>query len=264
MFLVAGLCAVTTAQGVPRPPSETKRVAATPEQAVRLVAEAFKAGDPNRLLDQVGEPNRSLIQRELQMMLAYEAWESAAAKKFGKDPSNRLPVGSIKESMQRTRSLTVVDKIVLGKDRVRMTIWETGSEPRESKERVTEKTWTAIKIGKGWKLLLPVRSSFSSNDVVTRKGPDGKEIEVRIERSVEEVDAKEMEQMQKALPAYMAVLKKQTREIEAGNYSSRKEATDALRKAERALQEQFTARPPKGREKPAADKAEAVKDKSKR
>src|SRR5262249_24908062 len=156
--------------------------------------------------------------------------------------------------------IIVFSKKSLGKDKVELKVWETAT--REEKERITEKTWQAVKSGDGWKLKIPTSGRSSSDDVVTRKGPDGKEVKVQIEHpGKENQDPRFIEYMKKAMPKYLAMLKKHVQDIEAGKYKTREDAQDGLRKAEVEFRKENP--PPKidRDEKPKADKAEQAKGK---
>jgi hypothetical protein len=162
--------------------------------------------------------------------------------------------------MQQIKNIIVFSKKALGKEKVQLKVWETQAGP-DMKDRITEKTWQAVKSGDGWKLIIPMSGRSSSEDLVTRKGPDGKEVKVQIEHpGKDEQDPRRVEYLKKALPNYLGMLKKHIQEIEAGKYETRKQAQDALRMAEEAFRKENP--PPKidREEKPKADKAEPKKD----
>jgi hypothetical protein len=237
MTLAVLLCAAVLAQAAKARPAKTK-LASTPEEAVTFVAEAMRAGDPDAVLAQTAEPNYTMLSLQMKMMRALEGLEAALEKKFGKDPKRKGERASIKESMQRTMRIMVVGKKMLGNNEVQLTIWQTGKDPFEGKkERITETTWTAVKVGKGWKLLLPMGGSTSSDDLVTRKGPDGKEVKVQIMKAWAP-KAKEVEFTKKFYPKYLATMEKIKREVEKGKYKSRTEVEKALKAAGEALQKE--------------------------
>src|SRR5262245_18719107 len=100
------------------------KVASTPEEAVRLLAAARKAGDTAGILAQMAEPNRSALEWVTKAGQAYDAYQAALQKKFGADPWGPLPLPAAEESMKWTTSIVVVKKHAKGKGRVELTVWE--------------------------------------------------------------------------------------------------------------------------------------------
>ncbi len=220
-----------------RKPAKSK-LASSPEEAVKCLAEAFQAGDVQGVLAQLAEPVRTMAQAHLEIMEANRALDAAINKKFGKGQKNPTP--DVKEEMMRTRKLLVIGKEPRGEGKVRLTIWETRRNPADKEDRITEKTWTAVKVGKGWKLIIPMSGSISSRDTVTKKGPGGNEVKVHIEKpGKDEEDPKMLEAMKKLLPKYRQALQKCKEDVEAGKYKTREEARAAMRKADEAVRAEF-------------------------
>jgi hypothetical protein len=234
LSLVASLVAVVWARGADQNEAKKAKVASTPEEAVQRAADAFKAGDAEALIGQLGEPAHTEAQAQLKIMAAQEAREDALTKKFGKDPNNKRPRMSVKDSLKQTKSLTVLSKKELAKDRVELKVWVSRIEPFDKKERIVEQTWTAVKSGAGWKLLVPMGPRGPTRDVVIRKGPDGKEVKVYIEKHLK-ADPQLVAYIQKTLATFLALVKKHTVDVEAGKYKTREEALAALRKAQEAF-----------------------------
>jgi hypothetical protein len=264
MSLAVLLCTAVLVQAAKARPAKTK-LASTPEEAVKFVAEACRAGDPDAVLAQIGEPNRTMISTELKGAQTQEAIEVALDKKFGKEPEKNVKDWrerrGIKESLQRTTSIIVVGKKALGKDKVQLTIWMTNKRDSGKKEQITEMTWTAVKVGKGWKLLVPMGGRPSPEKLVTRKGPDGKQVEVRIQTPDDKpTDSKQLDYVRKAMPKYLAIMEKFKKEVDAGKYKSRKEAQDALEAAQKRFRQENPF-PRSEKPKVSKEKDSAAKDK---
>jgi len=225
----AGLAALFIG-AVGAPAGGSVKVASTPEEAVRFVAEARKAGDMGGVLAQVAEPNRSALEWVTKAGQAYDAYQAALNKKFGDGPFGPLPLPAAGESMKWTTSIVVVKKQVRGKGQVELTVWETNKVFRG----VMEEQWTAVKVGNGWKLLLPV-SARGSGEPVHKQGPDGKMVEVVQVVSDDAISPKVTTYVKEVMPKYLAMMQGLTKGVEEGKYKTRKEAEQAIARAQEAF-----------------------------
>ncbi|HYT90573.1 MAG TPA: hypothetical protein VEL76_17835 [Gemmataceae bacterium] len=201
--------------------------ATTPEEAVKFIEQAFKAGDAHAALDQMAEPSRTLHEFELTNLLTDEALRKAFDDKFGKDP--KFVAGpSVKELLQALKGLRVHAKQDKGGGKVELKVWVT-DEHKPGKTITIEHTWIALKQGDAWKLLVPVGGP--SGKVATRKGPDGKDVEVEIGESGKDPDPKEIGYIKNSLPKFKDLMEKLARQIKEGAYKTRPEADQAVRAA---------------------------------
>jgi hypothetical protein len=202
------------------------RVASTPEEAVRFVAEARKADDLAGVLAQVAEPNRSALEWRERAAQAYDAFQAALTKKFGDPPFGHFDLRKLGSSATWTQSLVVVKKKAAGDGPVELTVWETNKVFKG----VMEMKWTALKAGKGWKLLLPVNLR-PAGEPVRKKGADGKEVEVIETVSEDAISPRMPAFVKEAMPRYLALMQQLTKEVEDGKYKTRQDAEQASRKA---------------------------------
>ena len=84
--------------------------------------------------------------------------------------------------------------------------------------------------GKGLEVGDPLESNPLGGNITraVRKGPDGKEVQVLVDRASAEASARKFRYINKTTPKYLIVLKKVTKEVKAGQYKNRKEAERAL------------------------------------
>src|SRR5207244_1629700 len=92
--------------------------ATTPEEAVKSVEQAFKAGDPYAFLEQLAEPSRSGFQYELNSRLTWEAVVKALDEKFGK--GNEAPMDSLKQTLRGRKNVWVYSKENKGEGKVEL------------------------------------------------------------------------------------------------------------------------------------------------
>jgi hypothetical protein len=219
---------VVAAAGQVKAPVKAKpvRVASTPEEAVRFVAEARKADDMAGVLAQVAEPNRSALEWRERAAQAYDAFQAALTKKFGAPPFGQFDLSKLGSSMTWSRSLVVVKKKAAEDGQVGLTVWETNKVFKG----VMEMKWTAVKAGKGWKLLLPVNLR-PAGEPVRKKRTDGKEVEVIEMVSEDAISPRMPAFVKEAMPKYLSLMQQMTKEVEDGKYKTRQEAEQASRKA---------------------------------
>ena len=205
------------------------RVASTPEEAVRFLAEARKADDFVAVLAQVAEPNRSALEWRERAARAYDAYQDALKKKF-KDAFPPLDLRALGSPRTWTASLDVVHKKAMGDGKVELTIWETNKVFKG----IAEMKCTAVKDGQGWKLLLPVNLR-PAGEAVRKKGPDGKEVEVIDLVSDDAISPRMPAYVKEVMPKYLALMRQLTKEVESGKYKTQREAEQAKFEAQGAF-----------------------------
>jgi hypothetical protein len=224
------------------------KAAATPEEAVRLVLQASRAGNAAGILAQVAEPNRTLLRAQLETLQLFEEFQNLLKDRFGKDPRGR-DFPSVKEGLRAVKDLRVLGTKRQGSDkgRVELTIWEVRKLP-DGKQRVSKHTWTALRQGTAWKLLLPVEAVKTKKQ--REKGPDGKEVEVHVDvGEPPPPNPRQVEYARKVLPKYRETMARLFKEVKGGKYKTREQAGAALEDAMRAL-EKANPRPRSNGEKP--------------
>src|SRR5262249_4778333 len=88
--------------------------AATPEEAVKFVLQAFQAGDPYAIVVKMPEPVRTLIALDLEMQVQRIAYEKALTEKFGKGTTS-FP--SMAEMLKGMKNIQIISKEAKGADK---------------------------------------------------------------------------------------------------------------------------------------------------
>jgi hypothetical protein len=220
--------------GQARAESKKTKAAAAPEEAVKYYLAAARAGDLNGVLAQRAEPQRGYLKANVEFHKVQQALARALDDEFGKDKNAPAPPPAPREELKAIKDLRVVSKKPRGKDKVELTLWQTSGE--KGRERIDEFPATAIKEPGGWKLVFPMGQVKRSTEV-TRKGPDGKEVEV-FENVTDESKAPTAERMRffaKTMPKYRAAMEKVVKDIKGGKYTKRSEALRAVGAATQAF-----------------------------
>ncbi len=217
--------------------------AATPEEAVRNALRAAKAGDVAGFIGVMADPNRSFMQLMANSVQLQERVNAALDQKFGKD-KNSSPPPRLRQALRATQDIRIVKKDPRGKDCVDLTVWETLKGPK-GEEAIHEAKWTAVKRGDGWKLLVPLRPGPPRK--ATRKGPDGKEVDVLVVPGKPEdmPPAAEIAAMRKAMPKIRTAIQKLIRDVHEGKYKTRADAVKAWQAAMKELRDQAETKPEK-------------------
>ena len=79
-------------------------------------------------------------------------------------------------------------------------------------------------------MLIPLGNDISRE---VRKGPDGKEVQVRVDRAGGDASALYVDYVNETTPKYLAALRGVTQDVKAGKYQNRQEAERAMFVAQR-------------------------------
>lgn len=134
----------------------TPDVAQTPEQAVELLAEACRAGDPERALKHIAQPFRDVMMFYILGDEADDILYSALDTAFGPEPRPGFRT-EVQRELLRIRKLDILTKESKGSTKVKLTIRETLESLHHEEDDVVEVPYTAVQVGEGWKLLRPFR-----------------------------------------------------------------------------------------------------------
>jgi hypothetical protein len=201
------------------------KAANTPEQAVKFLLEAAKAGDVDGFHAQLGANTHAAMQ----MARAAENYFAALDDKFGKNPKSR-PRPSVTEGFFKMNRYEIRERVVKDGKRVDLTVWEIGKN-KDGDEFIHEETWVCVKQPNGWKIVFPPKGVITQ---AIRKKADGKEVRIGVLKT-REFDAGKSAQEAKMWLEAAQVLQSLVKEIRGGSYSSRDEAEAALRKAKQRL-----------------------------
>ena len=219
--------------------------AKSPEEAVKNVQAACKTGDLNLLLEQLGEPTRSRMQALMGPEVARDNILQAIHDKFGKDPQAVVPY-SVKENLQHRKDIVILKKEAADKGKYNLTVWLTEERDR-GKPLIKEYQWQATQEEGNWKVLFELGSPKKTT-IEKKKGPDGKEVLVRVVEN--EPASKEMlqlvEHLKKVAPKMQTLVEQLVKDIKGGVYKNRADAEMAVQAAERRFVEE---NPPPGLEK---------------
>jgi hypothetical protein len=219
---------------------DKEKPAASPEEAVKSLREALRAGDARAVMNRLAEPERSTLALDLAAQPLHEKWRKALDDKFGKE-ANAMPQRS---AMSRVLEMFLFDdqvaveseeppekdgtidiqvraKEAKDKGRVLLTVWLSWG--KESK-RIAEHRWEAVQEGDDWKLLTHVFGEQSAPKV-KRKTADNKEIEVlAVTPGGYQPTLKMVDYVKNVLPKSQADVDRLCKEVGDGKYASRAEA----------------------------------------
>jgi hypothetical protein len=197
----------------------------TPEQAIREFIAAARAGNLEAFLGRLAAPLRRFAQAEIRIGDAETAFQAALDKQFGKGPApSRFFTNAAerRETIKALKDIRILEKQIKAKDRVQLTVWEIQDRSPE-KDRVVETRVVAVREEKGWKLFYYRIFGTARGERKTRKGPDGKEIEVYVENVESGWDPSKEPRLaaaEKLVGTFEAIVK----EVAGGKFKTRKEA----------------------------------------
>lgn len=207
--------------------------AATPEEAVAAIAQAFRAGDIEAILGRMAEPYRTFHRAHGEAVMDREALRQALDDRFGK-PAGAVKPPSFRDSLRAIQRVEVYARLARADGKVQLTVWLT-EERMAGKPHVLEQRWLAAKGGAGWELEVPVGGGAAKK--VALIGPDGKEVEVyRMPPPPAPPDPREVAYARKVMPQYRAALEKATRQVREGAFKARADAERAVGEALRAVE----------------------------
>jgi hypothetical protein len=215
---------LTAGVGLAENKADKSRAATTPEEAVKFYRQAIKARDINGVAAQMAEPQRGYFKATLELQRLQRSLQKALDEEFGTD-ANAPDRADFQQYMKSVKDIRVVARKARSKERVDLTLWQTGTE--DDKEWIDEFRVTAVKQGDAWKLNFPLRPARKAK-TVTRKGPDGKEVEVFENVELRAPGPAEMKHTAKTMPAYKAAMEKVVKAIQDGKYKTRSEALKAI------------------------------------
>jgi hypothetical protein len=222
--------------------------AKTPEEVVANIQATAKAGDLEGLMAQLAMPTRGLFETQVKREQAREALDYVLDAKFGKDPKARPPF-SIIDGIRMIPEMKVVGKKMQGADRAELTVWvynkrikfKDKDDKKTEELEIAEQVWPAVKEGGAWKVR-PIRGGGSDSEFATRTGPDGKDVNVRIQ-TVSEEDWNFQEEMltyvSKVLPKTLAAYAKLAKDVKAGIFKDRDDALEAMFDVEVEIRREF-------------------------
>lgn len=104
-----------------------------------------------------------------------------------------------------------------------MTVWEIQDRSPE-KDQIVETRVLAVREEKGWKLFYYRIFGAAPGEWTTRKGPDGKEIEVLVEKNVQSEWDPSKEPRLAAAEKLVGTVEAIVKEVAGGKFKTRKEA----------------------------------------
>jgi hypothetical protein len=241
-LLLAAL-AVTAAEGQER--KEKEKPASSPEEAVKLLQEALRAGDPRGVMNRLAEPERSALAYDLLAQPLHEQFRKALDDKFGKDANAQLPRSVMSDLVGKFllpspaaqtedppekatgMDLQVRSKEEKDKGRVLLTVWLTWVQGNKG---IAEHRWEAVKEGDDWKLLTHVFGEQSTTEA-KRKTPDNKDVEVVVvSPGGFQPTLKMSDYVKEVLPKSRIAVERFCKQVRDGEYASRAEALKAYGK----------------------------------
>jgi hypothetical protein len=227
----------------------SKKLAGKPEQAVKFLVAASKAGDLPAALKQIAQPFRGCMQVFVLEEEIDDLLRAALDAKFGKEQRKGFRM-EVKRDLLRIRKIEILSKTVKSKGRVKFIVRETVQSFGGDRDDLVETAYLAIKEKGGWKLLRPFTAlvfGYAKQKQVERKGLDGKKILVFQLSFAQELDdlgrtmQAELQERQfkgKKLPAILADLRRLkslaeqvAKDIRQGKYKTRNDATAAFENA---------------------------------
>ncbi len=212
-LLFAGLL-VVPARTAEQAAAGKSKPAATPEEALEQFTKAAQAGDADAVLNVFAAQPRKIL------AFAFDATEmvgKAAQKhydaldaKFGPDPRGKPPfdLSNPKKAMVQhlPKKIDVLSKMPMGDDKVELKVKTTVTDPFTKQDTTHEETLPLIKVGGGWKLMLPANE-------------------------MEHVAKKDLDKSQAFAKKMVEALEQAAKDVKAGKYATRDEAEKALNAA---------------------------------
>lgn len=181
-----------------------------PEEALKLLVEAAKAGDSDAFLGQFVTQLRTFMGFQIKEEALEESRDQALDEKFGKADGEKKPRRNFKASLAELKGVEIVKTTEVGKDVV---VFGTKTTTlKDGKEEVKESDMHVLKIDGSWKIGPPADYSKGAAKIF-------KEMDAFLPRF--------KEQMAGVLDARQAVIK----DVKAGKYKTREEAVKAFRLA---------------------------------
>lgn len=228
------------------------RKAATPEQAVELLAAASKAGDLKVALELIAQPFHDVM---LLIILEEEADDILRAtldQKFGKERRRGFRM-EVKKDLLRIKKVEILAKDKEKDGKVKLAVRETVQSFQHGGTDTVETTYLAVKKGETWKLLRPFTALLFSaseedmkQDAVRKKGPDGKEtwafkitfkkdlnvLGHNLQKALEERAGTQLPEMVDRSKRAKAIAEKVAAEIKRGTYKKRQDAIATFQEAQ--------------------------------
>ncbi len=193
LLLILFLAFVSQAEDKPAEP----KGATTPDEAVKLLAEASKGGDIEGFLAHLVGYYRAAMQSTLEAEQAREQLVAALDDKFGKTTANPKTNPTMKEELMALKAMEIVEKGAVGMDKVILKIKVT-TRGKGGEDLSKEVEWTALKETDGWKLLPPNTPDPKVLDVYRERMARLKAVTNRIKEEVKEGKYKTREEAEKA------------------------------------------------------------------
>jgi hypothetical protein len=205
------------------------KAADSPEQAVKLLDEAARAGDVDAFLAQLGGHARAVTE----MGRAFEAFFTAMDARFGKDP-DRGSGPTVQAQLDRYKAEThrVRNRVVRGDDRVDLTVWVV-TRTKAGKEEIQEESWTSLKEASGWKIIFTDKGVAKK---AMRKDSDGREVQVTVIEN-RGYDAASSAEAEKECRTAIRLLAEFTKDVKAGKYATREKALEAFDEAKQRIRD---------------------------
>lgn len=227
-FFVAGavFSVGPTAGGFPNKKRPCPEAVDTPEQAVRKFVSAAQTGNLEAFLGQLATPLRRLVQSEIKIGDAEAAFQAELDKQFGKGPAPRryfTNAAERREGIKNLKEIRILEKQTKAKDQVELTVWEIQNRSPEA-DQVVESRVLIVREEKGWKLFYYRVLGSAPGEWKTRKGPDGKDIEVLVEKKPQSSWDPSMETRLVEVEKLPATFEALVKDVAGGKFKSRKEA----------------------------------------
>lgn len=227
IVLLPGCCAGKPKQDsrLQEKKATTAKGATTPEEAIKLLTEAAKAGDVDAFLARIADPLRTHIAIEWELAEARRAFEQALDQKFGKSEDSGP---SVKEALKKYDRAVILDKEEQSKDRVvlRARFGESEFAGKELIDKIL-----AVKEGDHWKLLYPTIGVVRPVLKTSADGKEYHEADYTAAHEGKKLDAPEIKEylkkFQEGVTKAKADIEKIIQDVKAGKYTSREEAKAA-------------------------------------
>jgi hypothetical protein len=230
--------------------------AATPEQAVEFLASASKAGDVQAALGQMAQPFHDIMLWFVLNEDAEDTLRAALERRFGKQRTEGFRM-EVKQDLIRIQRIQVLARRVKSDTRVELTVRETARSFQRDGSDVIETSYLALKENGVWKVLRPFTALVfgasekeMTQERAVEKGPGGEQVLIfrltfkkpldefgrDLQRALEKREGKKLHQVLEEARRQRAAAEKLAGEIAGGKYTTRNEAMEAFRSAQRRLE----------------------------
>ncbi len=199
------LALLSVAVAVPARGQKAKE-AATPEEAIKFLTEASRAGDVTAFAAQMVKPYREIYKRLEELEKLYTEYDAALDQKFGKDPKVP-PRTTIKDTLKTLKSMEVTGKTEKAKG-----VWVLKVKSMTSQggvDMTQEGEYVALKEGDGWKVAPAYRG-------------------LTVDDKVLQTFEKHSQDQEKQFTAGKAATERVIKDVKAGKLKNRQEAFQAL------------------------------------